>query len=256
MARIRTIKPQHWDDRRLPEVSLQAHLLWIASWNFSDDKGIFEADPILIKSKAFPRRTDIRIEQVSQWLDQLVKARFIVPFNYNDESYYVSRTFETHQKIDKPQPSKIPSEIIRGIFDERSSNGSRSRVEYSNVNVGESNASPCQEESDNLTTKGPPPPLVAPPPSPYNGPPMEEVMRFFRGAGGSEDMANGFWNKWEAVEWIDNGSRIKNWTNKANNYIATWHRNEKQKQDGRKSNQQDQHPRGAVITGNKDYGKL
>jgi hypothetical protein len=115
MARIRTIKPIHWNDKELPKISLPAHLLWIASWNFSDDDGVFESDPLLIKSQVFPRRTDIRMEQISQWLDQLVKARFIIPFCYEGEGYYWSRTFKTHQKIDKRQPSKIPSEYLRKV---------------------------------------------------------------------------------------------------------------------------------------------
>lgn len=122
MARIRTVKPTHWQDKELSKISLPAHLLWIASWNFSDDKGIFEADVLLLKAQIFPRRTDIRVDQVSQWLDQLVKARFIIPFTFEYESYYITRTFETHQRIDKPQPSKIPDEIIFKVFQEHSKN--------------------------------------------------------------------------------------------------------------------------------------
>lgn len=122
MARIRTIKPQHWSDKELSKISLQAHLLWIGLWNFSDDEGVFENDPLLIRSQIFPRRTDVRVEQVSQWIDQLVTARFIIPFSHQGIGYYVHRTFKTHQKIDKPQPSKVPKEVIRRTIDERSAN--------------------------------------------------------------------------------------------------------------------------------------
>lgn len=136
MARIRTVKPQHWSDKELAKIPLQAHLLWIALWNFSDDEGVFENDPILIKSQVFPRRTDVRVEQVSQWIDQLVKARFVVPFEYNGSGYYIHRTFKTHQKIDKPQPSKIPSEIIQRILDECSENDQPCIVKESIVEEG------------------------------------------------------------------------------------------------------------------------
>lgn len=140
MARIRTVKPTHWQDKELSKISLPAHLLWIGSWNFSDDKGIFESDPLFLKAQIFPRRTDIRIDQVSQWLDQLVKARFIIPFTYNGESYYITRTFEAHQRIDKPQASKIPDEIIFKVFQEHSTNVPRTilPVEDSKVIVEES----------------------------------------------------------------------------------------------------------------------
>lgn len=116
MARYRTIKPVHWNDKELPNISLQAHLLWIATWNFSDDEGIFEADVNLIRSQVFPRRTDIRTEQIEQWIGQLVKARFVIPFTYNGGGYYISRTFKTHQKIEKPQKSKIPKDLIDSVL--------------------------------------------------------------------------------------------------------------------------------------------
>lgn len=122
MPRIRTIKPTHVSDKELAGITLQAHLLWVLSWCFSDDEGIFENDPLLIKSQVFPRRTDVRVTDVSQWLDQLVKARFIIPFDHDGIGYYIHRTFKTHQKIDRPQESKVPFELIRRILDESSTN--------------------------------------------------------------------------------------------------------------------------------------
>jgi hypothetical protein len=144
MARIRTIKPQHVTDKELPNISLQAHLFWLLSWCFSDDDGVLENDPLLLKSQIFPRRNDIRVEQISQWIDQLTKARFMIPFSYNGEGYLLQRTFNVHQKIDRPQPSKIPSEIIektRRTFDEHSTNDRPCIVEDSNSKVkGRANA--------------------------------------------------------------------------------------------------------------------
>lgn len=122
MARIRTIKPQHVNDKELSKISLPAHLFWILSWCFSDDSGVIENDPFLLRSQIFPRRTDIRVEQVQQWIDQLIKARFVIPFTHEGEGYLIHRTFHAHQKIDRPQPSKIPSETIRRILDECSTN--------------------------------------------------------------------------------------------------------------------------------------
>lgn len=116
MSRIRSIKPEHWNDKELPNISLQAQLLWIGMWNFSDDDGIMEADPLLIRSQVFPRRTDIRMEQMEQWLGQLVSARFVIPFEYNGSGYYIHRTFKTHQKIEKSKPSKIPKELIENVL--------------------------------------------------------------------------------------------------------------------------------------------
>lgn len=139
MARIRTIKPQHVNDKKLTEISLQAHLFWILSWCFSDDEGVLENDPILLKSQLFPRRPELRTEQIVQWIDQLTKARFMIPFTHNGEGYLLHRTFNVHQKIDRPQPSKIPQELIdtvRRSFDERSTNAQPCIGEYSSVEEG------------------------------------------------------------------------------------------------------------------------
>jgi hypothetical protein len=142
MARIRTIKPQHVNDKELSKIPLQAHLFWVLSWCFSDDEGVMENDALLLKSQIFPRRTDIRVEQVQQWIDHLIKARFIIPFTHEGEGYLLHRTFKNHQKIDRPQDSKIPKEIIRRIIDECSTNDrpcivEDSKVKESSVAAGE-----------------------------------------------------------------------------------------------------------------------
>ena len=149
MPRIRTIKPEHVNDKELPKISLQAHLLWVLNWCFSDDEGIFENDPLLIKSIIFPRRTDVRIEQINQWLDQLVKARYIIPFTHNGVGYYINRTFRKHQRIDKPQPSKIPEDVILRTFQECSENVPPCIVEESKGKDGKGAASP-EKKSDSL----------------------------------------------------------------------------------------------------------
>jgi hypothetical protein len=138
MARIRTIKPTHWEDDELPKISLQAHLLWIGTWNFSDDDGVFQADPLWIKSKIFPRRTDVSVSKINHWLEQLTKQRFIVPFVYNNKSYYKIRTFSAHQKIDRPQPGYIPQDEIRRIFDEHSTNEQRTIVDSKSSSISSS----------------------------------------------------------------------------------------------------------------------
>jgi hypothetical protein len=147
MARIRTIKPSHVNDKELAKISLQAHLLWVLSWCFSDDEGVIENDPLLLKSQIFPRRTDVRVEQIQQWIDQLIQARFMIPFTHNGEGYLIHRTFQTHQKIDRPQESKIPQDVIRRTLDECSTNTRPCIVKESIVkeSKGKESASPPVE---------------------------------------------------------------------------------------------------------------
>jgi hypothetical protein len=145
MARIRTIKPGHVNDKKLSEISLQAHLFWVLSWCFSDDEGVMENDPLLLRSQLFPRRTDIKVDDVQKWINQLIDARFVIPFEYEGDSFLLHRTFKNHQKIDRPQPSKIPFETIRRILDECSTNVQPCIVKESIVkdSKGEGTASPA-----------------------------------------------------------------------------------------------------------------
>jgi len=54
MARIRTIKPEFWDDEKLSLVSRDARLTFIGMWTFSDDYGVVKGASVWLKSKIFP----------------------------------------------------------------------------------------------------------------------------------------------------------------------------------------------------------
>jgi hypothetical protein len=198
MARIRTIKPQHVNDKELSKISLQAHLFWVLSWCFSDDEGVIENDPLLLRSQLFPRRTDIRVEQVQQWIDQLVKARFMIPFTHEGEGYLLHRTFKIHQKIDRPQPSKIPSDTIRRMIDEQSTNDQPCIVEESKVKDGS-----VKEEAQ------------APPAQKFSKPSIYELENFFVEKGLDEFTAKAqaklFINYYESNGWKVGKNSMRSW---------------------------------------------
>lgn len=114
MPRIRTIVPDFWEDERFSNVSLQAWLLYIGMKNFADDSGVILANETIIKSKVFPAREDIRKQQVSGWLQELIENSILVPFMYGNKSYYVMDF--SSERIDKPQKSKIPAEVIENVL--------------------------------------------------------------------------------------------------------------------------------------------
>ena len=105
MPRIRTIVPEFWEDERFSNVSLPACLLYIGMKNFADDSGVILANETIIKSKVFPAREDIRKQQVSGWLQELIENSILVPFTFENKSYYVMDF--SSERIDKPQHSRI-----------------------------------------------------------------------------------------------------------------------------------------------------
>ena len=100
MARIRTIKPEFWEDEKLAKLPVHIRLLFIGTWNFADDNGTLLANPILMKSHIFPYE-DIDISTISDWIDTLVENGMLIRTTYDGKDYLVIRKFLVHQKINR-----------------------------------------------------------------------------------------------------------------------------------------------------------
>ena len=129
MARIRTIKPEFWGDYRMAqELSRDERLFYIALWNQADDEGRFLAHPRRLLGAVFPYDEDITAKHVREWLNKLAATDRLTLYTVNSEPYAQLTHFSKHQKINRPQPSRIPppdgdahSVNIHGTFSEDSS---------------------------------------------------------------------------------------------------------------------------------------
>lgn len=268
MARIRTIKPDFFKNEQLSELSAIARLLFIGLWTQADREGRMLDRPKRLKAEIFPYdNVDLEKE-----LSRLQSAGFINRYKVGDLKVISIHKFTKHQRItgsEADTKSELPApptaaqqcEEAEGNTEENFGNTKEAlrttgRERKGKEGKGRELGAPSNEELDSSIIPESPPPPVAPPPSQHCGPPLEDVIRFFRGAGGTEEMAQAFWNKWDGTDWKDGYSKITNWASRANNFITNWHKNEKEKQNGRQTNQQSLQPRGTVITGAKDYGKL
>lgn len=121
MARIRSIKPEFWEDEKIGSLPIPCRLFYIGLWNLADDQGVFRANSSILKSRIFPYDENLRVSEISKWLDALVKAQMIIPISYKNESYYIIRTFRDHQKFDPRYPNNlIPKEIVDNILNNES----------------------------------------------------------------------------------------------------------------------------------------
>lgn len=107
MARIRTIKPEFWDDEKLATIPRDARLLFIGMWNFSDDYSVVKGHPSWLRNKIFPY-DDIKQAVFNEWLECLVRIRAIIPFDHNGEKFFYIRTFKDHQNINRPSAMRNP----------------------------------------------------------------------------------------------------------------------------------------------------
>ena len=107
MPRIRTVKPEFFDDEKLGTVSRDARLIFIGLLIFADDYGVVKGNSRWLKARIFPY-DDIPLEMFEGWLLELTDLGIIAPFTASEETYLYIRNFTKHQVIDRPSKSRNP----------------------------------------------------------------------------------------------------------------------------------------------------
>lgn len=119
MGRIRTIKPEFPQSESMGKVCREARLLFILTWTLADDSGRLRGDSRMLASLLFPYDDDVP-KKIEGWLSELVTEHCIIRYHADDSSYIQINKWLSHQKIDKPTPSKIPpfDEESRGVAED------------------------------------------------------------------------------------------------------------------------------------------
>ncbi len=108
MARIRTIKPEFPQSESVGRLSRDARLLFIMLWTYVDDSGRARAASRMLASLLYPYDDDAR-DLLPAWLDELEAEKCIKRYEVDGSQYLEVCNWLTHQKIDRPTPSKIPA---------------------------------------------------------------------------------------------------------------------------------------------------
>jgi hypothetical protein len=165
MARIRTIKPVFWHDELVGAMPSTARLTFIGLFSLADDEGRMRGSAAYVRSQVFTYDEETSTADVERALLQLHNARRIRIYGDGVQRYVEVVNFLKHQRIDKPQPSQLPSpsrhypvlriegepeQEILGPFDEVSQSiPVRSGVEGTGLELSELRSSPA----DALTEK-------------------------------------------------------------------------------------------------------
>lgn len=107
MARIRTIKPEFQNSQSMGRVSRDARLTFVQMWPQCDDAGRIRANSRMLASVLFPYDEDAP-KLIDGWLDELEKEGCLVRYRVGSDEYIAICHWD-HQKIDHPQPSKLPA---------------------------------------------------------------------------------------------------------------------------------------------------
>jgi len=80
-----------------------------------DDYGRMDARPAILRAKCYPLQIDkVAQDDVKRWLDELVRARLVVPYSVDGADFLQMRTWERHQQI-RAKRSKYPDMIADDI---------------------------------------------------------------------------------------------------------------------------------------------
>jgi hypothetical protein len=108
MARIRTIKPDLWEDESIGLVSRDARLLFIGLITQADDSGRLRGDLRLLRAKVFPYDESLTTSDIECWLDELTRAGLVVIYDAGFRCIALP-SWKHNQKINRPFPSRLPA---------------------------------------------------------------------------------------------------------------------------------------------------
>jgi uncharacterized phage protein (TIGR02220 family) len=109
--RIRTVKPEFWQHELMSALPPFTRLLALALLNYADDAGYFNCNPALIRGNLFPFQEDSKNILVS--IQELSRIGYLEVLALED-GREVGKiiNFRKHQRIDKPQKSKL-EELVK-----------------------------------------------------------------------------------------------------------------------------------------------
>ena len=112
MARIRSIKPEFFDDRKLARCSRDARLLYIGMWNHCDEWSRVQGDPRWIKGQLFAYDDDVDAAVITKWLDELAADDIgaVVRYDVDGDPYLFLPKLARHQRLEPCEtPSRLPA---------------------------------------------------------------------------------------------------------------------------------------------------
>lgn len=137
MARIRSIKPEMRRSRTVAAWPREVRYAFVLLFGYLDDEGRGEDELDLLKADLFPRDRDVTERKLDGWLWTMVETDPTDPtlcrYEVDGRQYLHAPKWKSHQKINRPQPSRIPPCPVhdggrvgslrhRGGFTERSVN--------------------------------------------------------------------------------------------------------------------------------------
>ncbi|MFJ4653794.1 hypothetical protein ACIP5Y_21215 [Nocardia sp. NPDC088792] len=116
MARIRSVKPEFWLDRKLARrLTRDERMLYMGLWNQADEHGRALADPVVVKGAVFPYDDDLTTEVIDRMLWRLDETGVVQRYEVEGDPYLFLPKLKDHQRLEPGKSrSKHPEPPERG----------------------------------------------------------------------------------------------------------------------------------------------
>lgn len=112
MARLRNriVKADYWGDGDLLKMPRDKRDTYRGLWAVAEDSGCLEDDPFTWKLLLWPGPydADITVELITQWRDELVAERKLIPYVSGGRRFFFIEPFHRHEHPRNPQLNDLP----------------------------------------------------------------------------------------------------------------------------------------------------
>ncbi len=109
MPRIRSLKPECMQHRKVGRLSHLAFRLWIGMLTQADDEGRLVAELEQLRVLFFGYHPKVFTRHVKAARDELMNCCLITVYRVEEVDYAYFPSWRDHQRINRPTPSKLPS---------------------------------------------------------------------------------------------------------------------------------------------------
>lgn len=131
MARMRSVKPEFWTDRKLARLSRDARLLYIALWNQADEWGRVQGDTRYVKGHCLPYDDDLSLGAIDHLIGELEAAGRVLAYSHDGDPYLLLPFLAKHQRLEPHKvPSRLPEPPLTSTSESRATSSERRADEH------------------------------------------------------------------------------------------------------------------------------
>lgn len=105
----RQVKSTFWTDTDLIKLlDIPGRMFYLGLWQLADDSGCLYHDILAFKIQLFPADNDITMEVIEGWVNKLIDAKKIIPYEAGDKKCLFIKNFHKHQTLKNCSPPEVP----------------------------------------------------------------------------------------------------------------------------------------------------